>query len=69
MNLVNDGPDILSPDEFRRSRRGTDYGASTDWYGLLLRDFSYDNNQYVSIDGSTKTDIMVLLSIIKMQQV
>lgn len=54
VNLVNDGPDILSPDEFRRSRRGTDYGASTDWYGLLLRDFSYDNNQYVSIDGSTK---------------
>ena len=54
VNFANSGPDILSPDEFRRSRRGTDYGASTDWYGLLLRDFSYDNNQYISIDGSTK---------------
>ncbi|WP_308755437.1 SusC/RagA family TonB-linked outer membrane protein [uncultured Bacteroides sp.] len=54
VNFANGGPDILSPDEFRRSRRGTDYGASTDWYGLLLRDFSYDNNQYISIDGSTK---------------
>lgn len=54
INIAKPGPDILSPDEFRRSRRGTDYGASTDWYGLLLRDFSYDNNQYVSIDGSTK---------------
>ena len=54
INLANSGPDILSPDEFRRSRRGTDYGASTDWYGLLMRDFSYDNNQYISIDGSTK---------------
>lgn len=54
VNIAKSGPDILSPDEFRRSRRGTDYGASTDWYGLLLRDFSYDNNQYVSIDGSTK---------------
>ena len=31
-----------------------DYGYSTDWYDLLLRDFSYDNNQYLSIDGSTK---------------
>ena len=30
INLANSGPDILSPDEFRRSRRGTDYGASTD---------------------------------------
>lgn len=54
VNIAKSGPDILSPDEFRRSRRGTDYGASTDWYGLLLRDFSYDNNQYISIDGSTK---------------
>ncbi len=54
MNLAKPGPDILSPDEFRRSRRGTDYGDATDWYGLLMRDFSYDNNQYVSIDGSTK---------------
>lgn len=54
VNIAKSGPDILSPDEFRRSRRGTDYGASTDWYGLLLRDFSYDNNQYVSVDGSTK---------------
>lgn len=54
VNFAKAGPDILSPDEFRRSRRGTDYGSSTDWYGLLMRDFSYDNNQYVSIDGSTK---------------
>lgn len=54
VNFAKDGPEILSPDEFRRSRRGTDYGSSTDWYGLLMRDFSYDNNQYVSIDGTTK---------------
>ena len=54
VNFAKAGPEILSPDEFRRSRRGTDYGASTDWYGLLMRDFSYDNNQYVSIDGNTK---------------
>lgn len=54
VNLAKPGPDILSADEFRRSRRGTDYGYSTDWYGLLMRDFSYDNNQYVSLDGSTK---------------
>ena len=55
INLANNKPDILSPDEFRRSRRGHDYGASTDWYSALLRDFSYDNNQYLSVDGRTET--------------
>lgn len=54
INLANNKPDILSPDEFRRSRRGHDYGASTDWYDELLRDFSYDNNQYLSVDGRTE---------------
>jgi TonB-linked SusC/RagA family outer membrane protein len=55
INLANNKPDILSPDEFRRSRRGHDYGGSTDWYAELLRDFSYDNNQYLSVDGRTET--------------
>ncbi len=55
VNIAKPAPEILSPDEFRRSRRGTDYGASTDWYDLLMRNFSYDNNQYISIDGSTKS--------------
>ncbi len=54
VNLAKAGPEILSADEFRRSRRGTNYGYSTDWYDLLLRDFSYSNNQYLSIDGSTR---------------
>jgi len=53
VNFAKDKPEILSPDEFKRSMRGTDYGASTEWYDLLLRDFSYDNNQYLSIDGNT----------------
>lgn len=54
VNFAKGKPDILSADEFRRSRRGNDYGASTDWYDELMRDFSYDTNQYVSIDGSTQ---------------
>ena len=54
VNLAKGKPDVLSPDEWRRARRGNDYGASTDWYDLLMRDFSYDTNQYVSIDGSTE---------------
>ena len=53
-NVAKPSPDILSADEFRRSRRGTDYGADTDWYGLITRDVAYDTNQYISIDGSTK---------------
>ena len=54
VNLAKGKPDILSPDEWRRSRRGTDYGASTDWYDEIMRDFSYDTNQYISIDGTTE---------------
>jgi TonB-linked SusC/RagA family outer membrane protein len=54
VNFVHGAPDILSADEFRRSRRGTDYGYSTDWYNLLTRSFSYDNNQYLSIHGNAR---------------
>lgn len=46
-NVAKPSPDILSADEFRRSRRGTDYGADTDWYGLITRDVAYDTNQYI----------------------
>jgi len=54
VNLVKDIPQVLTADEFRRSLRGNDYGYSTDWYRSLLRKFSYDHNQYVSIDGSSE---------------
>lgn len=53
VNLHKDRPEVLDADEWRRSRRGNDYGASTDWYDELMRDFSYDTNQYLSIDGNT----------------
>ena len=52
MAIARDKPSVLSPYEFRLSRRGNDYGASTDWYGEITRDVSYDTNQYVGIDGS-----------------
>ncbi len=54
LNFAKPKPDILSPDEFRRSRRGTDYGASTDWWDEITRSTSYSLNQYISIDSSTK---------------
>lgn len=44
---------VLDPEEWVRSRRGNDYGARTVWYDQLLRKFSYDNNQYIAIDGTT----------------
>ena len=53
INLAKEAPQTLSADEFRRSRRGNDYGYSTDWYQAIMRDFSYDLNQYVSLDGTT----------------
>lgn len=49
-----DRPEVLSPDEWRRSRRGNDYGYSTDWYEEITRNVAYDTNQYISIDGSTE---------------
>lgn len=54
MNFAKDRPEVLSPEEWRRARRGQDYGYNTDWYSELMRDFSYDTNQYISIDGSTQ---------------
>ena len=54
LNFAKPKPDILTPDEFRRSRRGTDYGASTDWWDEITRSTSYSLNQYISIDSSTK---------------
>lgn len=48
-----DRPEVLSADEWRRSRRGNDFGYSTDWYDEITRKVAYDTNQYLSIDGST----------------
>ena len=45
---------VLSADEFRRSRRGTDYGYTTDWYSQITRPAAYDINQYVNIATSIK---------------
>ena len=53
VNFVKDPIAVLTPDEWVRSRRGTDYGARTDWYNALLRDFSYGHSHYVGVDGST----------------
>ena len=54
LNFQKGKPEILSSDEFRRSRRGPDYGASTDWWNEITRSTSYSLNQYISIDSSTK---------------
>ncbi len=53
-NVQKPRVDILSTDEFRRSRRGQDYGADTDWWDEITRPVSYNLNQYLSIDSSTK---------------
>lgn len=53
VNFAKNRPDVLTPEEFRRSLRGNDYGSLTDWYSAIMRDFSYDNNQYLSLDGTS----------------
>lgn len=45
-------PHVLTPSEWRKTRRGYDFGYSTDWYDLITRKTSYDTNQYVGIEGS-----------------
>lgn len=54
LNFAKPKPSILTTDEFRRSRRGQDYGGDTDWWDEITRSTSYNLNQYVSIDSSTK---------------
>ena len=54
LNIAKPKPDILTTDEFRRSRRGQDYGGDTNWWDEITRPVSYSLNQYVSIDSSTK---------------
>ncbi len=54
LNIAKSKPDILTTEEFRRSRRGQDYGGDTDWWDEITRPVSYNLNQYVSIDSSTK---------------
>jgi len=54
INVQKPRVEILSTDEFRRSRRGQDYGADTDWWNEITRPVSYNLNQYISVDSSTK---------------
>lgn len=53
VNLMHKLPETLGYDEFLERDRGIDYGYKHDWLGALKRDFSYDNNQYISMTGST----------------
>ena len=53
-NVAKPHMQVLTADEFRRSRRGTDYGASTDWYSEITRPVAYDVNQYVNVASASK---------------
>ena len=53
-NIAKGKPEVLSTDEFRRSQRGKDYGYDTNWYDEITRNASYNINQYLSIEGTTK---------------
>jgi TonB-dependent starch-binding outer membrane protein SusC len=53
VNLMHKLPDVLGYDEYLERKRGIDYGYHDDWLGALKRDFSYDDNQYLSISGTT----------------
>jgi TonB-linked SusC/RagA family outer membrane protein len=52
-NIMHKLPESLGYEEFVERARGIDYGYHDNWLGALKRDFSYDNNQYLSISGAT----------------
>ena len=54
INLMHDLPETLGYEEYLERERGIDYGSNDDWLSELKRDFSYDNNQYLSLTGSTE---------------
>ena len=54
LNFAKGKPEILSTEEFIRSRRGQNYGGDTNWWNEITRKSSYTLNQYLSIDSSTK---------------
>ena len=54
LNFAKSKPEILSTEEFIRSRRGQNYGADTNWWDEITRKASYTLNQYLSIDSTTK---------------
>ena len=54
INIAKPKPEILSTEEFIRSRRGQNYGGDTNWWDEITRKASYTLNQYLSIDSSTK---------------
>ena len=54
LNFAKGKPEILSTEEFIRSRRGQNYGGDTNWWDEITRKSSYTLNQYLSIDSSTK---------------
>lgn len=54
MNVAKPHQRVLTADEFRRSRRGKDYGYDTDWYKEITRPVAHDINQYINISTATK---------------
>lgn len=54
LNIAKPAPEVLSAEEFRRSRRSFNFGGETNWYDEITRKVAYDMNQYISIDGMGK---------------
>lgn len=54
-HIANARPQVLTPDEFIRSRRGTNFGYKTDWYKEIIKPATYDVNQYIGVNYNTKS--------------
>jgi TonB-linked SusC/RagA family outer membrane protein len=54
VKLLKNVPHMLSADEYRLHERGADFGGNTDWHRVFMRDYSFDNNQYISFNKSSQ---------------
>lgn len=49
-----DKPEVLSAEEYRTHKRGTDYGSSVDWWDELINDNPTSQKHVVNINGGSK---------------
>ena len=56
-DIVNQKPDILSPEEFVKRNRDTDFGAKTLWYDELLNKKNFGQSHYVAMGGGSENTI------------
>ncbi len=56
-DVVAKRPNILSPAQFLEHKRDKDFGSSTNWYDLLIRDNNIGYNHYLAASGGSENSM------------